>query len=79
MLGDGRCVELFEIVAAEALELLITKSGGLTRQLLQLVRDRVWEEADSESKTAAYATLYHVLREVGVTHSRPIVLGGDAN
>jgi isoleucyl-tRNA synthetase len=36
----------------------------VSRYYVQLVRDRVWEEADSESKTAAYATLYRVLREV---------------
>jgi isoleucyl-tRNA synthetase len=36
----------------------------VSRYYVQLVRDRVWEEADSASKRAAYATLYHVLREV---------------
>jgi isoleucyl-tRNA synthetase len=36
----------------------------VSRYYVQLVRDRVWEEADSESKTAAYATLYRALQEV---------------
>jgi isoleucyl-tRNA synthetase len=35
----------------------------LSRFYVQAVRDRVWEEGDSASKTAAYATLYRVLRE----------------
>lgn len=42
---ERRCakaqVELEAVFAAEALELLITKSGGLTRQLLQLVRESI--------------------------------------
>ncbi len=36
----------------------------VSRYYVQLVRDRVWDETESESKTAAYATLYRVLREV---------------
>jgi len=36
----------------------------VSRYYVQLVRDRVWDEADSESKRAAYATLYRTLREV---------------
>jgi isoleucyl-tRNA synthetase len=36
----------------------------VSRYYVQLVRDRVWEEVDSESKAAAYATLYRTLREV---------------
>ncbi|MFB6106606.1 MAG: isoleucine--tRNA ligase [Halobacteriaceae archaeon] len=34
-----------------------------SRYYVQLVRERMWEEADTGSKRAAYATLYHVLRE----------------
>jgi isoleucyl-tRNA synthetase len=36
----------------------------VSRYYVQVVRDRVWEETDSASKRAAYATLYRVLREV---------------
>jgi isoleucyl-tRNA synthetase len=36
----------------------------VSRYYVQLVRERMWEEEDSESKRAAYATLYRVLREV---------------
>ncbi|WP_135821875.1 isoleucine--tRNA ligase [Halostella litorea] len=36
----------------------------VSRYYVQQVRERMWEEADSASKTAAYATLYRVLREV---------------
>jgi len=36
----------------------------VSRYYVQLVRERMWEEEDSESKQAAYATLYRVLREV---------------
>ncbi|PSP92704.1 isoleucine--tRNA ligase [Halobacteriales archaeon QS_4_62_28] len=36
----------------------------VSRYYVQLVRERMWEEDDSESKLAAYATLYRVLREV---------------
>ncbi len=35
----------------------------VSRFYIQVVRERMWEEADSASKTAAYATLYHVLLE----------------
>jgi isoleucyl-tRNA synthetase len=35
----------------------------VSRFYIQVVRERMWEEDDSESKQAAYATLYHVLRE----------------
>jgi isoleucyl-tRNA synthetase len=35
----------------------------ISRFYIQVVRERMWEETDSESKTAAYATLYHVLVE----------------
>ena len=35
----------------------------VSRFYIQVVRERMWEEADSESKRAAYATLYHVLVE----------------
>jgi len=36
----------------------------VSRFYVQVVRERMWEEADSPSKEAAYATLYHVLEEV---------------
>jgi isoleucyl-tRNA synthetase len=36
----------------------------VSRYYVQLVRERMWEEEDSESKRAAYATLYRVLRQV---------------
>ncbi|MFB6136168.1 MAG: isoleucine--tRNA ligase [Halobacteriaceae archaeon] len=35
----------------------------VSRYYVQLVRERMWEEADTGSKRAAYATLYRVLRE----------------
>ena len=35
----------------------------VSRFYIQVVRERMWEEADSESKRAAYATLYRVLLE----------------
>jgi isoleucyl-tRNA synthetase len=36
----------------------------VSRFYVQAVRERMWMEEDAPSKTAAYATLYHVLREV---------------
>ncbi|QLD90485.1 isoleucine--tRNA ligase [Natronomonas salina] len=35
----------------------------VSRFYIQVVRERMWDEADSASKEAAYATLYHVLLE----------------
>ncbi|WP_247003404.1 isoleucine--tRNA ligase [Halosolutus gelatinilyticus] len=35
----------------------------VSRFYVQAVRERMWEEEDSASKRAAYATIYHVLRE----------------
>ncbi|MDQ2050169.1 isoleucine--tRNA ligase [Natronolimnohabitans sp. A-GB9] len=35
----------------------------VSRFYVQAVRERMWEEEDSASKTAAYATIYRVLRE----------------
>jgi len=35
----------------------------VSRFYIQVVRERMWEEEQSESKQAAYATLYHVLVE----------------
>ena len=35
----------------------------VSRFYIQVVRERMWEESDSASKEAAYATLYHVLLE----------------
>ncbi|WP_265109358.1 isoleucine--tRNA ligase [Halosolutus halophilus] len=36
----------------------------LSRFYVQAVRERMWEEEDSASKRAAYATIYRVLREI---------------
>jgi isoleucyl-tRNA synthetase len=36
----------------------------VSRFYIQVVRERMWEEQDSESKRAAYATFYRVLSEV---------------
>ncbi|WP_336360356.1 isoleucine--tRNA ligase [Haladaptatus sp. ZSTT2] len=36
----------------------------VSRFYIQVVRERMWEEAESDSKTAAYTTFYHVLSEV---------------
>ncbi|MFC3959643.1 isoleucine--tRNA ligase [Halovivax cerinus] len=38
----------------------------VSRFYVQAVRERMWDEADSASKTAAYATIYRVLREIVV-------------
>jgi isoleucyl-tRNA synthetase len=35
----------------------------VSRFYIQVVRERMWEEEDSDSKQAAYATFYHVLLE----------------
>ncbi|MXV61489.1 isoleucine--tRNA ligase [Natronorubrum sp. JWXQ-INN-674] len=35
----------------------------VSRFYIQAVRERMWEEEDSDSKNAAYATIYRVLRE----------------
>jgi isoleucyl-tRNA synthetase len=36
----------------------------VSRFYVQAIRERVWDEADSESKLAAYATIYRVLNDV---------------
>ncbi|MEF8786067.1 MAG: class I tRNA ligase family protein, partial [Haloarculaceae archaeon] len=36
----------------------------VSRFYIQVVRERMWEEEESDSKQAAYATFYHVLTEV---------------
>ncbi|MFC6905285.1 isoleucine--tRNA ligase [Halalkalicoccus tibetensis] len=36
----------------------------VSRFYIQVVRERMWDEEDSPSKNAAYATLYHVLQRV---------------
>jgi isoleucyl-tRNA synthetase len=36
----------------------------VSRFYVQVVRERMWEEADSEGKQAAYATLFGLLREI---------------
>ncbi|MFH5800213.1 isoleucine--tRNA ligase [Haladaptatus sp. CMAA 1911] len=36
----------------------------VSRFYIQVVRERMWDEADSESKRAAYATFHHVLKEL---------------
>ncbi len=38
----------------------------VSRFYVQAVRERMWQKEDSPSKLAAYATIYHVLREVVV-------------
>ncbi|USZ71197.1 isoleucine--tRNA ligase [Natronosalvus halobius] len=38
----------------------------VSRFYVQAVRERMWDESDSPSKAAAYATIYRVLREVVV-------------
>ncbi len=38
----------------------------VSRYYVQIVRERMWEEEASASKSAAYGTMYHVLREVVV-------------
>jgi isoleucyl-tRNA synthetase len=47
--------------ADELLEFVVE---DVSRFYIQVVRERMWEEADSDSKRAAYATLYRVLEEV---------------
>ena len=44
-------------------ELLSFVVEDVSRFYVQVVRERMWEEGDSLSKQAAYATLYHVLVE----------------
>ncbi|MFB6148204.1 MAG: isoleucine--tRNA ligase [Halobacteriales archaeon] len=36
----------------------------VSRYYIQTIRERMWEEEQSESKTAAYATIYEVLQQV---------------
>ncbi|WP_338730111.1 isoleucine--tRNA ligase [Haladaptatus sp. DJG-WS-42] len=36
----------------------------VSRFYIQVVRERMWDEAESDSKTAAYTTFYHALSEV---------------
>ncbi|MBX0295991.1 isoleucine--tRNA ligase [Haloarcula nitratireducens] len=45
-------------------ELLDFVVEDVSRFYIQVVRERMWEEEDSDSKRAAYATLYRVLEEV---------------
>ena len=45
-------------------ELLDFVVEDVSRFYIQVVRERMWEEEDSASKQAAYATLYRVLEEV---------------
>ncbi|RLM96485.1 isoleucine--tRNA ligase [Haloarcula sp. Atlit-7R] len=45
-------------------ELLEFVVEDVSRFYIQVVRERMWEEEDSDSKQAAYATLYRVLEEV---------------
>jgi isoleucyl-tRNA synthetase len=45
-------------------ELLDFVVEDVSRFYIQVVRERMWEESDSASKRAAYATLYRVLEEV---------------
>ncbi|MFC7047382.1 isoleucine--tRNA ligase [Halobacteriaceae archaeon GCM10025711] len=48
-------------VALEALLDFVVED--VSRYYVQLVRERMWEEEDTESKRAAYATIYRVLHE----------------
>ncbi|WP_336035983.1 isoleucine--tRNA ligase [Halobacterium yunchengense] len=45
-------------------EVLAFVTEDLSRYYVQVVRERMWEEGDSASKTAAYATLQRALLEV---------------
>jgi isoleucyl-tRNA synthetase len=45
-------------------EVLSFVTEDLSRYYVQVVRERMWEEGDSESKTAAYATMQRALLEV---------------
>jgi len=45
-------------------ELLDFVVEDVSRFYIQVVRERMWEEEDSDAKQAAYATLYRVLEEV---------------
>ncbi len=45
-------------------ELLDFVVEDVSRFYIQVVRERMWDEEDSDSKRAAYATLYRVLEEV---------------
>jgi isoleucyl-tRNA synthetase len=45
-------------------ELLDFVVDDVSRFYIQVVRERMWEEEDSASKQAAYATIYRVLEEV---------------
>ena len=48
----------------EALDVLLEfLVEDVSRFYIQVVRERMWAEGESASKTAAYATLYHVLLE----------------
>jgi isoleucyl-tRNA synthetase len=47
--------------ADELLEFVVE---DVSRFYIQVVRERMWDEADSASKQAAYATLYRVLEDV---------------
>ncbi|MFC7235290.1 isoleucine--tRNA ligase [Halosegnis marinus] len=48
----------------EALDVLLEfVVEDVSRFYIQVVRERMWEESDSASKTAAYKTLHHVLLE----------------
>jgi len=50
-----------DLAIDEVLEFVVE---DVSRYYVRSVRERMWEEEDSESKRAAYATLYRVLREV---------------
>jgi isoleucyl-tRNA synthetase len=57
--------ELEQFRQDRALEALIDfVVEDVSRFYVQAVRERMWEEEDSASKNAAYATIYRVLREV---------------
>ncbi|MFB6142744.1 MAG: isoleucine--tRNA ligase [Halorientalis sp.] len=62
----AECTDRFEDFeqdkAAEALLEFVVED--VSRYYVQIVRERMWEEADTGSKRAAYATIYEVLHEV---------------
>ncbi|MFC6719746.1 isoleucine--tRNA ligase [Natrialbaceae archaeon GCM10025810] len=59
--------ELEEFRQDRALEALLEfLVEDVSRFYVQAVRERMWEEEDSPSKEAAYATIYHVLRRTVV-------------
>ena len=62
---DRMTAAMDEFENDEAIDALIEfVVEDVSRFYVQVVRERMWEESDSASKRAAYATLYRVLAEV---------------